>query len=89
MTRRRPKTMIVCTLGSSSCSVEMISRLLRAGMSIVCFNFSHGSHEYHHETLDNLLAAIIDHTGILCTIMLDTKVNPLPFLPPLISVLDL
>jgi hypothetical protein len=79
MTRRRPKTKIVCTLGPASRSVETVSRLLRAGMSVARFNFSHGSHEYHQETLDNLRAAM-DRTGILCAVMLDTKVNrpPLP-----------
>ena len=75
--RRRPKTKIVCTLGPASRSVEMISRLLRAGMCVARFNFSHGSHEYHQETLDNLRAAM-DRTGILCAVMLDTKVRPPP-----------
>ncbi|EEC70399.1 hypothetical protein OsI_01382 [Oryza sativa Indica Group] len=71
--RRRPKTKIVCTLGPASRSVEMIGRLLRAGMCVARFNFSHGSHEYHQETLDNLRAAM-ESTGILCAVMLDTKI---------------
>lgn len=82
--RRRPKTKIVCTLGPASRSVEMIGRLLRAGMCVARFNFSHGSHEYHQETLDNLRAAM-ESTGILCAVMLDTKVpfvSPIPSLPP-------
>ena len=41
------RTQIVCTLGPKSRSVEMIEALLRAGMSIARFNFSHGAHEYH------------------------------------------
>ncbi|PKA60311.1 Pyruvate kinase, cytosolic isozyme [Apostasia shenzhenica] len=71
-TRLRPKTKIVCTLGPASRSVEMIEKLLRAGMNVARFNFSHGSHEYHQETLDNLHAAM-ENTGILCAVMLDTK----------------
>jgi pyruvate kinase len=71
--RRRPKTKIVCTLGPASRSVEMVEKLLRAGMCVARFNFSHGSHEYHQETLDNLRAAM-ERTGILCAVMLDTKV---------------
>lgn len=51
----------------------MVEKLLRAGMNVARFNFSHGSHEYHQETLDNLKAAM-DNTGILCAVMLDTKV---------------
>uniref|UniRef100_A0A0D9VTI4 Pyruvate kinase n=1 Tax=Leersia perrieri TaxID=77586 RepID=A0A0D9VTI4_9ORYZ len=70
--RRRPKTKIVCTLGPASRSVEMCVRLLRAGMCVARFNFSHGSHEYHQETLDNLRKAM-DYTGVLCAVMLDTK----------------
>ncbi|XP_004308255.1 PREDICTED: pyruvate kinase, cytosolic isozyme-like [Fragaria vesca subsp. vesca] len=68
----RPKTKIVCTLGPSSRSVEMAEKLLRAGMNVARFNFSHGSHEYHQETLDNLRSAM-NNTGILCAVMLDTK----------------
>ncbi|XP_050371464.1 pyruvate kinase, cytosolic isozyme-like [Argentina anserina] len=68
----RPKTKIVCTLGPSSRSVEMAEKLLRAGMNVARFNFSHGSHEYHQETLDNLRTAM-NNTGILCAVMLDTK----------------
>ncbi|OAY84110.1 Pyruvate kinase, cytosolic isozyme [Ananas comosus] len=41
-------------------------------MNVARFNFSHGSHAYHQETLDNLRAAM-DNTGILCAVMLDTK----------------
>ncbi|KAI5387287.1 pyruvate kinase, cytosolic isozyme [Lathyrus oleraceus] len=68
----KPKTKIVCTLGPASRSVPMVEKLLRAGMNVARFNFSHGSHEYHQETLDNLRAAM-ENTGILCAVMLDTK----------------
>ncbi|PIN10065.1 Pyruvate kinase [Handroanthus impetiginosus] len=70
--QKRPKTKIVCTLGPASRSVETIEKLLRAGMNVARFNFSHGSHAYHQETLDNLRAAV-RNTGILCAVMLDTK----------------
>lgn len=38
---------VVCTLGPKSRSVEVLSELLKAGMSVARFNFSHGSHDYH------------------------------------------
>lgn len=70
---RIPKTKIVCTLGPSSRSVPMLEKLLRAGMNVARFNFSHGTHEYHQETLDSLKIAM-QKTQILCAVMLDTKV---------------
>ncbi|CAL9766120.1 unnamed protein product [Musa acuminata subsp. burmannicoides] len=69
---RVPKTKIVCTLGPSSRSVPMLEKLLRAGMNVARFNFSHGTHEYHQETIDNLRIAM-QNTQILCAVMLDTK----------------
>ncbi|CAA7025378.1 unnamed protein product [Microthlaspi erraticum] len=69
---QRPKTKIVCTLGPASRSVPMVEKLLMAGMSVARFNFSHGSYEYHQETLDNLRQAMLN-TGMLCAVMLDTK----------------
>ncbi|KAI3445420.1 hypothetical protein Pfo_002085 [Paulownia fortunei] len=44
----------------------------RDGMNVARFNFSHGSHAYHQETLDNLRVSV-RNTGILCAVMLDTK----------------
>ena len=66
------KTHIICTLGPSSRSVEDLENLLQAGMSVARFNFSHGTHEYHLETLENLRAASAN-TGRVCAVLLDTK----------------
>jgi hypothetical protein len=60
----------------------MLEKLLRAGMNVARFNFSHGTHEYHQETLDNLRQAM-HNTGILCAVMLDTKVHLLTTSSPL------
>ncbi|CAN1341916.1 Pyruvate kinase, cytosolic isozyme, partial [Linum perenne] len=71
-TQRKRKTKIICTLGPQSRSVEMIEKLLRAGMNVARFNFSHGTHDYHQQTLNNLRAAM-SNTSIPCAVMLDTK----------------
>ena len=48
------RTKILATLGSASHSVEMIEGLIKAGANMFRLNFSHGSHEYHLETLNNI-----------------------------------
>lgn len=53
------KTHIVCTLGPSSRTVDDLEKLLYAGMSVARFNFSHGTHEYHLESLTNLRLSLI------------------------------
>lgn len=66
------KTHIVCTLGPATHGVEEISKLLKAGMSVARFNFSHGDHEYHYEALANLREAC-RLTEKVCAVLLDTK----------------
>jgi pyruvate kinase len=45
--RRRRRTKIIATLGPSSSSLEVMSRLFQAGADVFRLNFSHGSHEDH------------------------------------------
>ncbi|KAF5833151.1 pyruvate kinase [Dunaliella salina] len=66
------KTKVVCTLGPKSNTVPVLEELLRAGMSVARFNFSHGSHDYHQASLDALREAM-HNTRIMCATMLDTK----------------
>jgi pyruvate kinase len=46
-----PRTKIVCTLGPSSSSLEMIERLVDAGMNVARLNFSHGDHDTHAKNI--------------------------------------
>jgi pyruvate kinase len=52
------RTKILATLGPASHSVEMIEGLITAGANMFRLNFSHGSHEYHLETLNNIRTAM-------------------------------
>lgn len=72
---RRSKTKIMCTLGPVLRSIPMIEKLLRVGMNVARFKFSHRSHDYHQETLNNLRQAM-ENTSILYTVMLNTGVQP-------------
>jgi pyruvate kinase len=69
---RPAMTRVVCTLGPSSRSVAILEQLLDAGMSTARFNFSHGDHAYHQETLDNLRIASRNRKAHVA-VMLDTK----------------
>jgi pyruvate kinase len=62
------RTKIVCTLGPSTNSPEMIERLIRAGMDVVRLNFSHGTREQHRQTIQtvrSLAARTEKEIGIL------------------------
>jgi len=51
------KTKIVCTIGPASNSYEKIEKLIQGGMDVARLNFSHGSHEEHHQVIVNIRQA--------------------------------
>ncbi len=66
------KAKIVCTLGPSSYSVEMLVQLLNAGIDVVRLNFSHGTHADHLNTLRNVQEAT-KQTGEAITVLMDLQ----------------
>lgn len=48
------KTKIVCTIGPSSNSEEMIERIILAGMDVARLNSSHGTREKHEEVIRHI-----------------------------------
>lgn len=66
------KTKIVCTIGPATNSQKMIEKMIMSGMNVARINFSHGIHEEHRKTIDNIKAAR-KKLGRPVAIMLDTK----------------
>ncbi|MCP4971952.1 MAG: pyruvate kinase [Arcobacter sp.] len=52
------RTKILATLGPASDTVQIIEGLIKAGANMFRLNFSHGSHEYHLNTLENIRLAM-------------------------------
>ena len=66
------RTKNVCTMGPACDNDETLREMMKAGMNVARFNFSHGSYEEHHGRIERVrrIAAELDMTiGIL----LDTK----------------
>ena len=66
------KTKIVCTLGPSTDDENVLRELVKEGMNVARFNFSHGSHKEHKErkaVLDKILA----EERLPVATLLDTK----------------
>ncbi len=72
MTAPLRKTKIVCTMGPNLFEKGLIPDLMKAGMNVARFNFSHGDHESHKRNHD-LVCSIRDELGLPVATLLDTK----------------
>ena len=66
------KTKIVATLGPATDSPDILRELLKAGLDVARFNFSHGSHEEHLKRLTTF-RAVCEETGATVAALADTK----------------
>lgn len=66
------KTKIVCTMGPNLFEKHLIAPLMKAGMNVARFNFSHGTYETHQQYYDEV-CRIRDELGLPIATMLDTK----------------
>ena len=66
------KTKIICTIGPSSESEEMLEQLMKAGMNVARFNFSHGTHQ-EHEAKFRRAVKVRRRLGLPVAMLLDTK----------------
>ena len=67
------KTKIICTVGPACADEETLTRMVKAGMNVARFNFSHGTHREHRalmetvkrvrEKLDQPVAILLDTKG--------------------------
>jgi pyruvate kinase len=53
----KKRTKILATIGPASDSLEMIEKLMKAGVNVFRLNFSHGTHEYHYNVLERIREA--------------------------------
>lgn len=68
------KSKIICTIGPKTQSSEKLGNLIEAGMNVMRMNFSHGTHEYHGQTILNLRAYLNScKSPKTVAILLDTK----------------
>lgn len=66
------KTKIVCTIGPSSDSYEVLKALVNEGMNVARLNFSHGTHPEHKKRIDTI-KKLRDDIDEPIAIMIDTK----------------
>ena len=66
------RTKIICTIGPASESEENLREIMKAGMNVARFNFSHGSHDEHKRKFERI-RKLREELQLPIATMLDTK----------------
>ena len=66
------RTKIICTLGPATNKKTILKSLMKSGMDIARFNFSHGTHEEHRERVD-MVKNLREELNLPIAMLLDTK----------------
>lgn len=68
------KSKIICTIGPKTQPIDQLVSLIESGMNVVRMNFSHGTHDYHRKTVENLRQGLQEMKNPkIVAILLDTK----------------
>ena len=70
--KKMRKTKIICTLGPATDEEGVMEELIKSGMDVARFNFSHSGHEVHLERI-NKLKKLREKYGSHVAALLDTK----------------
>jgi pyruvate kinase len=65
-------TKIVATLGPASETVEVLESMIRAGLNVARFNFSHGEYQWHEKVMQNVRVAA-KNVGVPVAILADLQ----------------
>lgn len=66
------RTKIICTVGPVTEDDDVLREMMLAGMDVARLNFSHGSHEYHRQSIERV-RRVSKELGLNVAIMTDTK----------------
>ena len=66
------KTKIVCTIGPSTDDDNVLREMMKSGMDVARFNFSHSEHEVHQKRFEQV-CRLRDELGLNIATLLDTK----------------
>ncbi len=64
------RTKIVATIGPASQDIGMLRAMVHAGMDVARINFSHGNHEMHARTIENV-RRVAEEEGKVVAILAD------------------